>query len=85
MKGFARKIDNLGRLVIPAEMRRAHGIETGELVEMENTSAGILIRSAKTHCVMCGRTDYLIEVNGAAICESCIVKANFERNIRNEE
>ncbi len=85
MKGFERKIDDLGRLVIPKEMREACGIQLGEPVEMELTEGGILVRSTVAHCVFCGRTDYLVNLGRAALCEKCLDRAELQRDINHEE
>ena len=42
--GIMRRIDNLGRIVIPKEIRRTYGIEDGDLVEIFTDSDGIILR-----------------------------------------
>ncbi|WP_428909444.1 AbrB/MazE/SpoVT family DNA-binding domain-containing protein [Niallia sp. Krafla_26] len=42
--GIVRKIDDLGRVVIPMEVRRTNGWETGTPVELFSTEEGLLIR-----------------------------------------
>lgn len=42
--GTMRIIDNLGRIVIPKEIRRTYGIEDGDLVEIFTDSDGIILR-----------------------------------------
>ncbi|AEH46749.1 AbrB/MazE/SpoVT family DNA-binding domain-containing protein [Parageobacillus thermoglucosidasius] len=42
--GIVRKIDQLGRIVIPMEVRRVHGWETGTPIEMFATEKGLVLR-----------------------------------------
>lgn len=46
--GIVRKIDDLGRVVIPKEVRRINGWESGQALEMLSTNEGILIRPYAT-------------------------------------
>lgn len=42
--GIVRKIDDLGRITIPMEVRRVHGWETGTPIEMFATNKGLVLR-----------------------------------------
>lgn len=42
--GIVRKIDQLGRIVIPMEVRRVHGWDTGTPIEMFATDKGLVLR-----------------------------------------
>lgn len=75
MKDFLRKVDDLGRLCLPAELRRAHGMVEGEPVALVNTPDGILIKPTAARCVICGGSERLIGVDGTAICETCTTRA----------
>ena len=44
IKGIIRKIDHLGRVVVPSEIRKSIGIETGDPVEMIPVKDGILLK-----------------------------------------
>ncbi|MBU9711107.1 AbrB/MazE/SpoVT family DNA-binding domain-containing protein [Evansella tamaricis] len=46
--GIVRRIDELGRVVIPKEIRRSHGWEPGTPMEMFMSDEGLLIRGYKT-------------------------------------
>ncbi|KAF5039116.1 hypothetical protein DSECCO2_547280 [anaerobic digester metagenome] len=76
MKPFARNIDDLGRIVLPKEIRRANNINTGDLFAIEVVSAGILLTSMKACCVICGSTDNLVTVHDTAICGNCVAAAS---------
>lgn len=85
MKDFARNLDDLRRIVIPAEICRENGINKGDLLHIKVVPEGILLTPVKTCCAICGRSDHLVAVNSAAICEACIAKAVLRRDIQREE
>lgn len=72
--GTLKKIDNLGRIVIPKEYRDI--LETGKYdkVEMLLTNEGILIRKAAKNCVLCGSYNNLLDFDNNLICLHCIGK-----------
>ena len=75
MKDFTRKLDDLGRLCLPAELRRAHGMVEGEPVALVNTPDGILIKASSGRCMMCGGSEKLLEVGSMIVCETCTTRA----------
>ena len=68
--GMVKKIDELGRLVIPYEIRRSLGIDR-ESVEFFLDEDRIIIKKWAAHCIFCGGTEELIEHKGKLICCSC--------------
>jgi transcriptional pleiotropic regulator of transition state genes len=74
--GMARKIDRLGRIVLPAEMRKALELGDGDLVEIVIEDDHIaLIKVART-CVFCGRTIGLRDFRSKVICGHCVAELN---------
>src|SRR5215207_6571038 len=55
--GIARKIDDLGRIVIPAETRRLFNIREGDQLLISIEGTGIVIRKLESTCAFCGRND----------------------------
>lgn len=45
VKGITRKLDNMGRIVIPRELRKALGVEEGQQVEMVLVNGGVLVKA----------------------------------------
>lgn len=71
-KGIKRKIDGLGRIVIPIEMRRAMNLLEGDEVDMYFKDGEIRLKG-KLQCSSCERTDKkLIKKNGILLCPECI-------------
>jgi AbrB family transcriptional regulator, transcriptional pleiotropic regulator of transition state genes len=72
-RGVARRIDDLGRVVIPSEFRKAFGIAAGEVVDMTIEGDAIVVRRIATGCVLCGSdTEPLRAWHGRALCNSCV-------------
>lgn len=69
--GIVRKVDELGRLVLPVELRR--DMEIGDRAPMEIYREGdqIVLRKYRSSCVFCGETDELGEYKGKAVCKYC--------------
>ncbi|WP_028559056.1 AbrB/MazE/SpoVT family DNA-binding domain-containing protein [Paenibacillus pinihumi] len=62
--GIVRRIDDLGRVVIPKETRRVLGMKEGDPVEFYMVEGGIVIRKYSPGCAVTGSTEDLIEFNG---------------------
>lgn len=69
--GIARKVDELGRIVLPVEMRRALGIGAGDEVDMSLDDASIVLRKVESSCTFCGTRDDLRGFRGRQVCGSC--------------
>jgi len=74
--GIIRHIDDLGRIVIPVEMRKNFGFEPGEMVEIFVSEDGDLIfRKIQTACIFCGYNGWdVTEALGKPICSDCLMK-----------
>lgn len=70
--GIVRKIDALGRVVIPKEMRDKMYIEDGDPLEIYVEEDTILIKKYDSVCIFCGETENLANFNGRAVCNTCI-------------
>ena len=67
--GVARKMDQLGRVVLPAEVRREFGIEPGDLVEIAVDTGVIVLTKVEDRCVFCATEDALREFSGKLVCD----------------
>ena len=76
--GVARKVDQLGRVVLPAEVRRQFGISPGDLIEIAVDSDAILLTKVEDRCVFCGGTADLAEFSGKLVCRGCISRLAAE-------
>ncbi|MCZ7528051.1 MAG: AbrB/MazE/SpoVT family DNA-binding domain-containing protein [Acidimicrobiia bacterium] len=69
--GMARKVDQLGRVVLPAELRRLFGIREGDLVEIFVEGDRIVLSKIEERCVFCGTALDLREFAGKLVCRGC--------------
>ncbi len=70
--GIIRKVDELGRVVLPVEMRRVLEIEERDAVEIFMEDDKIVLRKHENACVFCGTTAELKSFMGKDVCASCI-------------
>ncbi len=73
-----RKIDDLGRIVIPKDFRKKLDINNpGDEVQVYAEADKIIIKKNKPCCVFCSSQKNLTEFNEKMICEKCL------KNIKN--
>ena len=77
--GVARKVDQLGRVVLPAEVRRHFGITPGDLIEIAVDSDAILLTKVENRCVFCSETASLSEFSGKLVCRECLTRLSAEQ------
>jgi transcriptional pleiotropic regulator of transition state genes len=65
-------MDQLGRVVLPAEVRREFGIEPGDLVEIAVDGSVIVLSKVEDRCVFCASEDGLVEFAGKLVCGACV-------------
>lgn len=70
--GSTRRLDALGRVVVPAEVRRGLGLRPGDLVAMRVEEGRLVGWKIAPGCVLCGRSDDLVEVNDKHLCLTCV-------------
>jgi transcriptional pleiotropic regulator of transition state genes len=70
--GIIRHIDELGRIVIPIEIRKSFGLGEKDPLEISVKDETILLSKPQTVCVFCGRDEPLEEYRGRSICRVCI-------------
>ena len=70
--GIIRNLDQLGRLVIPKETRKAFNLNDGDPIEMFTDGDEIILKKYNPGCHCCGSMDHLTEVLGLKICPKCL-------------
>lgn len=77
MEKFIRRVDPLGRLVIPRAYREILGIKDGTTMAILLDGDTLMIKIEKTICDICGKeTDAAVQVKDKSICPEC--KAVFD-------
>lgn len=74
--GIIRKIDALGRVVLPSEFRSMLNLKSGIEVEMFANEVSITLRKYSRGCMFCGRKKVLINYRGYKVCMSCVSNMN---------
>lgn len=72
--GIVRNIDELGRVVVPKELRKKLGIANTDPVEIYVEEDKIILKKYLPVCHFCGATDGLCEFREKKICSSCIAE-----------
>jgi transcriptional pleiotropic regulator of transition state genes len=71
--GVVRRVDDLGRVVIPKELRRAYDIKERDAIEIFTKDDVIILKKYQPGCVLCGeREEGLIDFKGKNVCPCCI-------------
>ena len=73
--GIVRKVDELGRIVLPIELRRTLGINIKDGLEIFTEDHTIVLRKYEPMCILCGGSEDLQSINNKRICSKCITYA----------
>lgn len=74
--GIVRKVDELGRIVLPIELRRTLGIEEKDRIEIFVDGESIILRKYRPACIFCDNAKDIINYKGKNICPDCIRAMN---------
>ena len=72
--GIIRKLDDLGRIVLPIEFRRILDIAERDELEISLQNDQIILRKYEPSCIFCGSDKKLVSHNGRNVCRDCIRK-----------
>ena len=70
--GIVRKVDELGRIVLPIELRRTLDIAERDSLEIYVGDNSIILTKYQPTCIFCGDTKNVITYRGKMICEVCL-------------
>ena len=76
--GIVRKIDELGRIVLPIELRNKMDINTKDSVEIFVDNNKIILKKYQPCCVFCGNADNVTMFKGKLVCRDCIEEMTRE-------
>ncbi|NLX86497.1 MAG: AbrB/MazE/SpoVT family DNA-binding domain-containing protein [Clostridiales bacterium] len=69
--GIVRKVDELGRVVIPIELRRTLNIAEKDALEIYVDGEHIILKKYEPACIFCGNARDVINYKGKNICPDC--------------
>lgn len=70
--GTTRPIDNLGRLVLPIELRRMFNLHSGDPVEVFVDDTYIMLKKYEPTCIFCGEAKDVQNFHGKLVCPHCL-------------
>jgi len=72
--GMARKVDDLGRIVLPIELRRQLGIRAGDELDIAVDGSTVLLRKIEARCIFCGSAVDLRGYREKQVCQACLTE-----------
>jgi AbrB family transcriptional regulator, transcriptional pleiotropic regulator of transition state genes len=69
--GVVRKIDELGRIVLPSEIRRVFGIHEGDELDISVEGERVILQKRRDVCLFCSAENPALEYKGRRVCERC--------------
>lgn len=70
--GIVRKVDELGRIVLPIELRRTLNINERDYLEIFTDNDQIVLKKYEPSCIFCGEADDIQSYKGKNICKGCL-------------
>jgi len=72
--GIVRKVDELGRVVIPIELRRTLGIDKKDALEIYVDDEHIILKKYEPACIFCDNAKDIQTYKGKNICKECLAE-----------
>ena len=70
--GIVRKVDELGRIVMPIELRRTLDIDIKDALEIFTEGDTIILKKYNPSCIFCGESRDVSDYKGKKICPNCM-------------
>ena len=70
--GIVRKVDELGRIVLPIEMRRTLDIAERDALEIYVEGSSVILKKYKPSCIFCDATKDIMLFKGKSVCPRCM-------------
>ena len=72
--GIVRKVDELGRIVLPIELRNVLDIAPKDALEIYTNDNAIILRKYQPACIFCDEAEDIVSFRGKNVCRSCARK-----------
>ncbi len=82
--GMTRKVDGLGRIVIPIELKRTMGIKENDTLEIYTDGNRIAMQKYQPGCMICNSMDGLVNQGNVCICQDCIKQLQKQAKLNQE-
>lgn len=74
--GVVRKVDQLGRIVLPKSLRKRYQMNEGDPVEILVQGDHIILERYRPKCVFCGSMEGINDFKERTICNQCLIEMN---------
>ena len=71
---MSRKVDDLGRIVLPVELRRQLGIRAGDELDIAVDGVTVLLHKIESRCVFCDSLESLRGYRDKQVCNNCVTE-----------
>lgn len=72
--GMVRKVDELGRIVLPSEIRKSMDINIRDSLEIFTDGGRIILQKYQPACIFCNDADNVVFFADKRVCRACIEK-----------
>ena len=72
--GIFRRIDSLGRFVLPKELRKSLDIQQNDYLQIFLDGDAIILKKSQLSCSLCGATDNLKDFRDKKVCRECLAE-----------
>jgi len=70
--GIFRRVDGLGRFVLPKELRKSLDIKQNDYLQIFLEGETIVLRKSQDQCILCGSNENLTDFHEKRVCSKCI-------------
>lgn len=83
--GYVRQVDSLGRLVLPIDLRKALGVQSGDSVEifLDGDNKRVILQKYNPPiptCIFCGSQKDVLNFKKQSVCKACIEEITTGKN-----
>ena len=71
--GIVRKVDELGRIVLPSELRKTMHVKVGDSFELFTNDETVILKKYVPGCILTGSMDDLVEYEGKKVAKQAII------------
>ncbi|WP_124098213.1 AbrB/MazE/SpoVT family DNA-binding domain-containing protein [Ruminococcus sp. Marseille-P6503] len=72
--GIVRKVDELGRIVLPIELRRTFDLNACDPIEIYTNGDMIILKKFQRTCIFCNSAEDVIEYKDKTVCSECMAE-----------
>ena len=83
--GIVRKVDELGRVVLPIELRRTLDIELRNPLEIYVDGDMVILKKYEPACIFCGEAKKAVDFKGKIICTDCLKEIVAVKSEKSDE